>query len=93
MLWHGGKGKDVLIKDNITGYIDTICWHMKALVAFMKRTITQKHTFLRPKLKLSMIIWTKMGPAGTPEHLKEGIVRSFMEKELNRSFHINDTGR
>jgi hypothetical protein len=77
-LWHGGKWEDVLIKDNITRYVDTICWHMKALVAFMKRTITQKYTFLRPKFKLSMIIWTKMGPTGTPEHLKEGIVRSFM---------------
>ena len=50
---------------------------METLVAFMERTIPQEHTLFGAKLKFAIIIRTKMRPAGTPEHLKKGIVRSF----------------
>ena len=77
-LWHGGKREIVLIKDNITRYVNTISWHMEALVAFMERTIPKEHAFFRPKLKFSTIIWAKMRPTRTPKNLKKGIIRNLM---------------
>ena len=50
---------------------------MKTLVPFVKRAIPKKYTKFGPKLELVLIIRTKMRPAGTHEHLKKGIVRSF----------------
>jgi hypothetical protein len=55
----------------------------------MKRTIAQKHTLLRSKLKFMIIIWSKMRPTSTTKHLKKGVVRCFLEKTLKRSFHID----
>jgi hypothetical protein len=66
---------------------------MKTLVSFMKRTVAQKHTLLRSKLKFMIIIWTKMRPTRTAKHLKKGVVRCFFEKTLKRSFHIDGATR
>ena len=71
------KGEDSLIKNNVLRYVDSISLDMETLVAFMERTIPQEHTLFGAKLKFAIIIRTKMRPAGTPEHLKKGIVRSF----------------
>jgi hypothetical protein len=34
-LRHGGKGKDMFIKDNVLGDVNTISRYMETLVAFM----------------------------------------------------------
>ena len=66
-----GKGKNMLIKHDIPRYIDTISGNMKTFVTFMKRAIANKNTLLRTKLKLVLIIWTKMRPASTPKYLEK----------------------
>ena len=84
------KEKNMLIKDNITRDIHTICWNMKAFIPFMHRTIPKEDTFFRTELKLATIIMTEMRPAHTTEHLKKGVIRSLMEQECKRSFHTKE---
>ena len=81
-VWQIGKGKHGLIKDDISRYINSIGWNMKTFVSLMKRTIAQKHTLLRPKLKLMVVVWSKVRRAGTPKNLKKGVIRRFKKKSL-----------
>ena len=83
-----GKGKNMLIKHDVPRYIDTISGNMKTFVTFMKRAIAKKNTLLRTKLKLALIIWTKMRPASTPKYLEKGIIRLFIKENLNGSLHV-----
>jgi hypothetical protein len=52
---------------------------MEALVAFMKRTISEKHTLFRLKFKFMIVIWTSMWPTRTPKDFEKGVV-SFMKQ-------------
>ena len=92
-VWHVGNGKNVLIKNNIPRYVDTIRRNMKTFVSLMKRAIAQKHTLLRAKIKLMIIIGSKVWPASAPKHLKKGIAMCFIKKSLKRCFHLNGATR
>ena len=83
-----GKGKNMLIKHDVPRYIDTISGNMKTFLTFMKRAIAKKNTLLRTKLKLALVIWTKMRPASTPKYLAKGIIRLFIKENLNGSLHV-----
>ena len=83
-----GKGKNMLIKHDVPRYIDTISGNMKTFVTFMKRAIAKENTLLRTKLKLALVIWTKMRPASTPKDLEKGIIRLFIKENLNGSLHV-----
>ena len=61
----------MLIKDDISRNIDSIGWDMETFVSLMKCTIAQKHTLLRPELKLMIIVGSKVRPASTPKYLKK----------------------
>jgi hypothetical protein len=70
-IWHVGKREMVLIKDNIAGDINALGWNMETLVTLMKRAISEEHALLRAKIKFMSVVWAKMGPTGTPKHLKK----------------------
>ena len=55
---------------------------METFISFVKRAIAQKHTLSGPKLKLMIVIGSKIGLTSTPKHLKEGVIRCFIEKSL-----------
>jgi hypothetical protein len=64
---------------------------MKTTITFMKGTIAKKDTLFGPKFQFPFVVWACMRPARTPKHLKEGIIRLFIEKKFNRSLHIENT--
>ena len=86
-----GKWKNMLIKHDIPGYVDTIGGNMKTFVPFMKRAIAQKNTLFGAKLKLVLVVRAEMWPASAPKDLKKGIIRLFIKENLNGSLHIQDT--
>jgi hypothetical protein len=55
---------------------------MEALVIFMKRTIPEKHTLLRPKLQFMIIVRTSMRPTRTSKNFEIRVVMSFMKQNL-----------
>jgi hypothetical protein len=59
------KGEAVFLKNNITGYVETISRHMKAFVTSMAKTITKKNTLKRTRLKFIGVIGTKIRPTRT----------------------------
>jgi hypothetical protein len=90
-VWDFGEREDILVEDNIARNINTIRWHMKTLIPFVKRAIPQKHTFFRSKLQLPFIIWSKMRPTCTPKNFKEAIIWLITKESFKRSLHVNDT--
>ena len=74
------KGIDILIKDYITGYVNTTFRNVKALETFVHVTVAQEHALLGSKLKLTRIIGPKIRPTCTTKGSKEGIVRLMMKK-------------
>ena len=85
-----GKGKNMLIKDDVPRYIDTICGNMKTFVTFMKRAIAKKDTLLGAKLGLALVIWMEMRPASTPKNLEEGVIRLYIKENFNGSLHVQN---
>ena len=83
----------MLIKDNITRNIHTICWDMKAFIPFVHRTIPKEDTFFRTELKLATIIRTEMRPARTTEHFKKRVIRHLTKQEFKWSFHMKEPRR
>jgi hypothetical protein len=81
----------MLIKHDIPRYIYTISGNMKTMITFMKGTIAKKDTLFGPKFQFPFVVWACMRPTHTPKHLKEGIIRLFIEKKFNRSLHIENT--
>jgi hypothetical protein len=58
-----GSAKNGIIfssKNNITRDKQTIVRDMEALVTFMKRTILEKRTLLRPKCQFMMVLRTSI---------------------------------
>jgi hypothetical protein len=57
--WYGKgrKRKQVFIKDNITGNINTVRGYMETIVTFMHGTAAKKHTLFGAELKFATIIW------------------------------------
>jgi hypothetical protein len=51
-----GKKKHNLIKDDITGYVDTIRRNMKAFIPFMERTI--KNVYSGVSLRKSLVVFS-----------------------------------
>jgi hypothetical protein len=86
-----GKRKNMLIKHDISRYIETISGNMKTMITFMKRTIAKKNTPFGPKFQFTFVVWAYMRPASTPKHLKEGIIRLFMKKKFNRNLYVENT--
>jgi hypothetical protein len=64
---------------------------MKALVAFVKRTIPKEYIFFRSKLQLAFVVRTQMWPTRTTKNLEEGVVWQFIKKKLKWSFHREHT--
>jgi hypothetical protein len=52
---------------------------MEALVAFVKRTVSEKHALFRPKFKFMVIVGTSVRPTCTPKDFEKRVVRSFMK--------------
>jgi hypothetical protein len=77
-----GKRKDMLIKDDIPGYVNTVSGNMKAFVPFVKGTIAKEDTLFRPKFQLAFVVRAQMRPAGTPKHFEECIVRLFIKQKF-----------
>ena len=91
--WKIRKRKNMLIKDNITRNIHTICWNVKAFITFVQRTVPKEDTFFRTKLKLTIIVRTEMRPTRTTEDFEKSVVRSLMKQEFKRSFHAKKPRR
>jgi hypothetical protein len=83
----------MLVKDNVPRNIDTIRRNVKIFVSLVKRTVAQKHTLLRAKIKLMIIVRSKVRPESAPKNLKKGVVRCFIQKHLKRCFHVDGTTR
>jgi hypothetical protein len=75
----GGKRKQVFIKDDITGDVDTIGWDVETLVPFMHGTIAEEDTLFGTKLQFATVVGTKVWPTCTAKHFEKGIVWRFME--------------
>jgi c-di-GMP-related signal transduction protein len=73
------KGKNILIKHDVTRDVDTVRRNMQAFVPFVNSTIPKKHALLRPKLKLMFIIGSKMRPTRTSKNFQESIIWSFIK--------------
>jgi hypothetical protein len=66
---------------------------MKALVAFVKRTIPKEYTFFRSKLKFATIVGAKVRPTSTPKNLEKCVVRNFMQEKFDGGFHMKHSCR
>jgi hypothetical protein len=53
---------------------------MKTLATFVFRAVTEKDTFFGTKLKLMIVIWTKMRPADTTKNFEKCIVRNLIKE-------------
>jgi hypothetical protein len=62
------EGKIVFIKDNIARDVNTTSRHIKAFEPFVNITIAKEDTFLRPILKLMLIIGFEMRPTSTTKN-------------------------
>jgi hypothetical protein len=71
----GSVRKHRLIEDNITRNINFPRGSIKTLVAFMHRTIPQKHTHLRPEFELVRVIFAETRPTSAPKNAEKGVVR------------------
>lgn len=67
------KGK-TLIKNNVTGDIDTTTSSIQTLISFMHVTISKKDTLSRAKLEFPIVVWPEIRPTSTSESTKESIV-------------------
>ena len=73
------KRKNILIENDISGYIDTTSRYIKTFKTFVKIAVPKKSTLLRPVLKFVIVIGSKIGPLSTPENSKDRIIGFFME--------------
>lgn len=60
--------------------------------ALVEKAISNKHIFL-PKVKFVGVVRTKLRPICTIKHFEEGLVMSFFEEVLKRSFHGKNSRR
>ena len=57
---------------------------METFVPLMKKTISQKNTFKRTRLKFVGIIWTKIWPTRATKGFKKRVIRSGVEQFFER---------
>jgi hypothetical protein len=76
-----GKWINVLIKDYISSDVDAICGRIKAFITFMVEAVPQENTS-GVKIHFVVIIWTKVGPAGTPKNFQKSIIRRLFEEQF-----------
>jgi hypothetical protein len=69
------KGKNILIKYNITRYIDSPGINIKHFESFVNIVVSKKDTFLGSKLKLALVVRSKVWPTSTPKNLEGGMIR------------------
>lgn len=75
--------KRVFIKHNIVRHIDSTTG-VQAVVAFIKRTITNEDIFFIPESKFMFIIWPKIRLTSTTKHSQNGIIRFLKNRFLVR---------
>jgi hypothetical protein len=63
---------------------------MEAFVLFMKKTITQKNTFKRMRLKFVGIIWTEIWPTRATKGFEKKIIRSGVEQFFEGRFILEN---
>jgi hypothetical protein len=88
-----GKGKNSLIKNNITRYIDTTRRDIKTSVSFRKRTVPKEHTLFGPEIYLMFIIRLKIRPVGTPKDAQKRVITRITKKKFHGSFWLNNLAR
>jgi hypothetical protein len=75
---NGGTGRskreNPFIENNITRDVYTPCGSIKALVAFVHRTVPKEDTHARAESKFVCIIFTKTRPASASKNLKKLII-------------------
>lgn len=76
------KRKSRLIKNNMTGNIETRSMRIKAKIPFGIRGITEKNTFTRPWKKLMFGIWTQQWETSTTKSFKKIIIGFMMKKNF-----------
>jgi hypothetical protein len=75
--------KKLLIKSNITGYVDAPSGEVQASEAFLHVTIAKKNAPDRSKLEFVRIVRPEVGPTGTIEDSKIEVVRLGAEEAVN----------
>jgi hypothetical protein len=66
----GFKRENCLIKNYITGYIDSPSGDLKTLYPFVTRTVAKKDTLCGAESKFALIIGAKVGPTCTAKDTK-----------------------
>ena len=69
-----GKWKNTFVKHNITRYVDSALFWIKALKTLMQVTIPEKHTLFGSKLKFLSIIGSQFWPNRTSKGAKKAVV-------------------
>jgi hypothetical protein len=73
----------LLIKNNITGYVDAPSGEVQTFEAFVHVTIAKKNAPDRSKLEFVRIVRSEVGPTGTTEDSKIGVVRLGAKEAVN----------
>jgi hypothetical protein len=68
------KRENCFIKHHIPNNVEMIRQNMRTSIPLMNRTIADKDKFFRAELKFVIIVGTKIGPTGTTEDLKKGVI-------------------
>lgn len=78
-----GKWKNLFIKDNIAGYINTASVNFNAFESFVRYAIAKEHALSGLELKFAIIVGPKIGPAGTTKNMQGCVVR----RNIKKFFH------
>lgn len=84
------KGKRILIKDDMTGNINTTTLSSKTKIAFIRGAIANKNTFMRSKIKFVIIVRSKKREATTSESFKQLIVRRLFVQRIIRRLIVQN---
>jgi hypothetical protein len=88
-----GEGKNCFIKNNVTRYVNTTRFDLKALKPLMKFTVPKKHTLDGSKGKFLGVVGSKVRPVGTTKCAKGGVIRVGVKEMLEGSFLVNNAAR
>jgi hypothetical protein len=77
-----GKGKQGLVKYNITRDVDTAYGTIETLISLVHRTIAQEYTLSRAQREFVIIIGPQIWLASATKSTKKPIIRLFMKESF-----------
>jgi hypothetical protein len=87
------KGKDIFIKNNVMGYINTTSGDIKTFDSFVKGTISKKYTAHGTESKFACVVRTEVWPTSTAKGAKCIIIGCDLKESLSRRLHVDDFTR